>query len=30
MRLIIADDAMGIKKANRSRLKIPSDFRDLM
>jgi alkylation response protein AidB-like acyl-CoA dehydrogenase len=29
-RLIIADDALGIKKANRSRLKIPSDFRDLM
>lgn len=29
MRLLIADDALGIKKANRPRLKIPSDFRDL-
>jgi glutaryl-CoA dehydrogenase (non-decarboxylating) len=29
MRLIIGDDSLGIKKANRSRLKIPSDFRDL-
>lgn len=29
MRLLIADDALGIKKANRLRLKIPSDFRDL-
>ena len=30
MRLIIADDTLGIKKANRPRLKIPGDFRDLM
>ena len=29
MRLLIADDALGLKKANRPRLKIPSDFRDL-
>jgi glutaryl-CoA dehydrogenase (non-decarboxylating) len=29
MRLLIADDALGVKKANRPRLKIPSDFRDL-
>lgn len=29
MRLIIGDDALGIKKANRPRLKIPEDFRDL-
>lgn len=29
MRLIIADDALGVKRANRPRLKIPSDFKDL-
>ncbi len=29
MRLLIADDALGVKKANRPRLKVPSDFRDL-
>lgn len=29
MRLLIADDALGIKKANRPRVKVPSDFRDL-
>ncbi len=29
MRLLIADDALGVKKANRPRLKIPADFRDL-
>lgn len=29
MRLIIADDALGIKKANRPRLHVPADFRDL-
>ena len=29
MRLLIADDALGIKKANRPRIHIPSDFRDL-
>ena len=29
MRLLIADDALGLKKANRPRLRIPSDFRDL-
>ena len=29
MRLIIADDLLGVKKANRPRLKIPADFRDL-
>jgi glutaryl-CoA dehydrogenase (non-decarboxylating) len=29
MRLLIADDALGLKKANRPRLKVPSDFRDL-
>jgi len=29
MRLLIADDALGIKKANRPRLKVPADFRDL-
>jgi len=29
MRIIIADDALGYKKANRSRLKVPSDFKDL-
>ena len=29
MRLLIADDALGIKKANRPRIKVPSDFRDL-
>ncbi len=27
MRLLIADDAPGLKKANRPRLKIPPDFR---
>ena len=29
MRLIVADDLLGVKKANRPRLKIPADFRDL-
>ncbi|MBI4495414.1 MAG: acyl-CoA dehydrogenase family protein [Deltaproteobacteria bacterium] len=29
MRLLIADDALGQKKANRPRLKTPADFRDL-
>ncbi len=29
MRLIIADDALGYKKANRPRLKVPSQFLDL-
>lgn len=29
MRLLIADDALGIKKANRPRLHVHSDFRDL-
>jgi glutaryl-CoA dehydrogenase (non-decarboxylating) len=29
MRLIIADDALGYKMANRPRLKVPSQFRDL-
>ena len=29
MRLLIADDALGIKKANRPRLHVASDFRDL-
>jgi glutaryl-CoA dehydrogenase (non-decarboxylating) len=29
MRLLIADDALGIKKANRNRLHVPSEFRDL-
>ena len=29
MRLLIADDALGLKKANRPRVKTPSDFRDL-
>ncbi|MBU2550853.1 MAG: acyl-CoA dehydrogenase family protein [Proteobacteria bacterium] len=29
MRLLIADDALGIKKANRPRLHVSSDFRDL-
>jgi glutaryl-CoA dehydrogenase (non-decarboxylating) len=29
MRILIADDALGVKKANRPRLKVPSDFRDL-
>ena len=29
MRLIIADDALGKKKANRPRLRVPGDFRDL-
>ncbi len=29
MRILIADDALGLKKANRPRLKVPSDFRDL-
>jgi glutaryl-CoA dehydrogenase (non-decarboxylating) len=29
MRLLIADDALGIKKANRPRLHVPSDFREL-
>ena len=29
MRLLIADDALGIKKANRPRIHVPGDFRDL-
>jgi glutaryl-CoA dehydrogenase (non-decarboxylating) len=29
MRLLIADDALGLKKANRPRLKVAADFRDL-
>jgi glutaryl-CoA dehydrogenase (non-decarboxylating) len=29
MRLLIADDALGVKKANRPRLRLPRDFRDL-
>jgi glutaryl-CoA dehydrogenase (non-decarboxylating) len=29
MRLLIGDDALGNKKANRPRLHVPSDFRDL-
>ncbi len=29
MRLLIADDALGLKKANRPRLHVPSNFRDL-
>jgi len=29
MRLLIADDALGIKGANRPRLKVPADFKDL-
>jgi glutaryl-CoA dehydrogenase (non-decarboxylating) len=29
MRLLIADDALGIKKANRPRIHVPSDFREL-
>jgi glutaryl-CoA dehydrogenase (non-decarboxylating) len=29
MRLLIADDALGIKSANRPRLHVPSEFRDL-
>jgi len=29
MRLLIADDALGIKKANRERLHVPSEFRNL-
>lgn len=29
MRLLIGDDALGIKKANRPRLHVPSDFKDL-
>ncbi|MBW1868367.1 MAG: acyl-CoA dehydrogenase family protein [Deltaproteobacteria bacterium] len=29
MRLLIADDALGIKKANRPRVHVPDDFRDL-
>jgi alkylation response protein AidB-like acyl-CoA dehydrogenase len=29
MRILIADDALGIKNANRPRAKVPSDFRDL-
>jgi len=29
MRLLIADDALGIKKANRPRFHVPSDFREL-
>ncbi len=29
MRILIADDALGIKKANRKRLHVPSEFRNL-
>ncbi|MCK9195627.1 MAG: acyl-CoA dehydrogenase family protein [Syntrophales bacterium] len=29
MRLLIADDALGVKNANRPRLHVPSDFREL-
>jgi glutaryl-CoA dehydrogenase (non-decarboxylating) len=29
LKLIIADDALGYKKANRPRVKLPSQFRDL-
>jgi len=29
MRLLIGDDALGIKKANRPRLHVPSEYRDL-
>jgi glutaryl-CoA dehydrogenase (non-decarboxylating) len=29
MKLLIANDALGYKKANRTRLKVPSEFRDL-
>ncbi len=29
MRLLIADDALGIKRANRPRVHVPDDFRDL-
>ncbi len=29
MRLLIANDALGVKKANRPRIHVPSDFRDL-
>ncbi|MBW2624387.1 MAG: hypothetical protein JRD68_15870, partial [Deltaproteobacteria bacterium] len=29
MRLLIGDDALDIKNANRPRLHVPSDFRDL-
>ncbi len=29
LRLLIADDALGVKKANRPRLKVPQDFMDL-
>jgi len=29
MRLLIADDALGVKKANRPRLKVPSDYWEL-
>jgi glutaryl-CoA dehydrogenase (non-decarboxylating) len=29
MRLLIADDALGYKKADRPRLKVPSQFKDL-
>ena len=29
MKIIIADDALGYKTANRSRLKVPSQFKDL-
>jgi glutaryl-CoA dehydrogenase (non-decarboxylating) len=30
MRLLIADDALGYKKANRPRAKVPSEFKDLV
>ncbi|MFZ3047058.1 MAG: acyl-CoA dehydrogenase family protein [Desulfatirhabdiaceae bacterium] len=29
MRILIADDALGLKKANRTRIKVPSQFMDL-
>lgn len=29
LKLLIADDALGMKKANRPRIHVPSDFRDL-
>jgi len=29
MRMMIADDALGYKKANRPRVKVPSQFMDL-
>jgi hypothetical protein len=29
MKLLIADDALGYKKANRARLKVFSEFKDM-